>query len=231
MTSTVRSLFVAAGVSASGVVRWRERIPPPRYGEPGTGVYVVALTDSLDSARGALPECPLSREAVQQLLDVRPELTLDGERPEVDDLAERLAAFWCPDEVVVYIGRAGPRIRVKVSELSGRVAEFYTTSLGARSPHAGGWPIKTLANLGDLFVQYAYCDDVATREQRMLDAFAAGLSAPTRKTLHDAAPPMPFANLESAAGRKAHGIKGARRPGAAPPRRFPSGQPSAGPSL
>src|SRR5262249_28370986 len=56
-----------------------------------------------------------------------------------------------------YVGRAGPRKRVMVSELADRVTEYCTTPLGARSPHAGGWPLKTLANLHEVAVHFAYC--------------------------------------------------------------------------
>jgi hypothetical protein len=73
--------------------------------------------------------------------------------------------------------------------------------------------VKTLANLSDLYVHYAYCDDVLTRERLMLEAFAESLSQETRDALYDATHVMPFANLEDGPGaRKAHGIKGARAP-------------------
>lgn len=203
--STVESLFAAACVARTGVVPWGTRIPPPEESRIGTGVYVVALTDELNSTERAGSVCRLSKDALVELLDARRELTLDGERPDAETLGERLASFWCPDEVVLYIGSAGPRQRVRVSELSDRVAEYYRTPLGARSPHAGGWPLKTLTNLSDVYVHYAYCADVLTRERLMLKAFADGLSAETRAALHDATRVMPFANLRDADGaRKAH---------------------------
>jgi hypothetical protein len=188
------------------------RIPAP-VETMGTGVYVVAITDGLDSTKEAVTACPLAEPALQELLDVRSELTLDGERPDPSTLGQRLSGFWCFDEVVVYIGLAGPRRKVKVSELSDRVMEYYSTRLGARSPHAGGWPLKTLKNLSDLYVHYAYCDDVEARERLMLNAFAERLSDETRSALYDAAQIMPFANLRDGQGRrKAQGIEGARAP-------------------
>ena len=60
------------------------RAPVPRAGK---GVYAIALAEALD-------ECPLSAAALEELLDVRRELTLDGERPEANELRERLTAFW-----------------------------------------------------------------------------------------------------------------------------------------
>ena len=107
MPSTVASLFDAGGVKHQGIAAWGQRIPAPPSSFH-TAVYVVALTAHPDSLSEAVLTCPLWLEAVQGLLDVRPELTLDGRRPELAELAERLASFWCPDEVVLYIGRAGP---------------------------------------------------------------------------------------------------------------------------
>jgi hypothetical protein len=39
------------------------------------------------------------------------------------------------------------RKQVVISPLSDRVAEYYTTPLGAAPQHASGWPLQTLANL------------------------------------------------------------------------------------
>jgi hypothetical protein len=164
------------------------------------------------SARAA---CPVSTAAVEALLDARPELTLDGSCPDARQLGARLTGFWCPDEVVLYIGRAGPRphTRIKTSELSDRVAEYCATPLGARSPHAGGWPLKTLTGLDELHTHYAYCADDRTAEEQMLDRFAEQLSDGTRNALLDSTYVMPFANLEDGhRRRKLHGVRGARAP-------------------
>jgi len=219
--STVASLFTAANAELVGVVQWGERIPPPKGG-PGTGIYVVSLTGAADRLDGTLPACPISTAAVSELLELRPELRLDGCRPDAAQLAGRLAAFWCADEVVLYVGRAGHRKHIEVSELADRVTEYYTTPLGARSPHAGGWPLKTLANLDELHVHYACCADYIKAEQRMLDRFAEQLSNSTRESLYDSIVVMPFANLQDGHGRrKPHRIRGSRAP-----RKPPSQQPA-----
>jgi hypothetical protein len=145
---------------------------------------------------------------VRELLEVRQELRLDGRRPDVARLAERLARFWCPYEVVLYVGRAGPRKHITVSELADRVTEYCATPLRARSQHAGGWPLKTLAILDEVHVRFAYCADYVNAEERMLDRFAGQLSNSTRETVV-----MPFANLQHGHGRrKPHGITGAWKP-------------------
>jgi len=47
---------------------------------------------------------------VQELLDARPERRLDRARASAQEIAARLARFWFPDEVVVYIGCAGTSV-------------------------------------------------------------------------------------------------------------------------
>jgi len=211
----VADIFAAAGVTPAGVVRWGEPVALPASPVvAATGIYVVALTQHLDELDGCLLAAPISDAAVDELLDARAELTLDGVRPTRQRLLARLAAFWFPDEVVLYIGLAGPRRRRPApGELAKRVGEYYATPLGARGPHAGGWPLKTIGCLGDLYVHYAYCEQVDAAEDAGIAHFAEGVSDDTRSRLYDPMRVMPFANLEFPKGNaKAHGIRGARAP-------------------
>jgi hypothetical protein len=217
MPSTVADIFAAAGAQPAGVVAWGEPPSPPRQSAAAaTGIYVVALTDQLDSLTGWRAQAPISAAAVDELRAVRRnELRIDGAlEPTRDALVARLAAFWFPDEVVLYIGLAGPRkSRPAAGELAKRVMEYYGTALGARGPHAGGWPLKTLSCLDELCVHYAYCGDVNRAEDRCIARFAAQVSPTTRERLRDPVRVMPFANLEFPKGNaKAHGIRGARAP-------------------
>jgi hypothetical protein len=197
--STVDSIFSAAGLARAGVVPWGTTVPIG-----GPGVYVVALTSETSSTDAAMERCPIDLGAIDEILDARPELTLDGERPSPQALADRLAAFWLPDEVVLYIGLAGTR-------LAKRLGQYYLTALGARSPHAGGWFLKTLGVLPGLHVHYAACADPANAEGEMLEAFRSSVSEQSRAALYDPERPLPFANLEYPPRvYKRHGIKGAK---------------------
>lgn len=168
------------------------------------GVYVVSLSDELDSRTQALETCAISTPTLQEWLDVRPELRLDGVRPTVVDLSRRLSAFWLSDEVVVYVGLAGTSLRA-------RVRQFYGTPIGARRPHSGGYFIKTLANLDEVYVHWATTDDPATAEDELLRTFCNAISSRTRSRLLDPDHPFPFANLEWPKGaRKRHGLSGVR---------------------
>ena len=201
MPSSVADVFAAAGLSPGGAVRWGDRVALD-----SPGVYAVALTADSGAVTGTLQTCPLSAEAVAELLAVRPELRVDGQRPSPAELSARLAALWLGDEAIVYLGLAGTSLRR-------RVGQYYKTPLGARRPHAGGWPLKTLAVLPKLWVHFAPCADPTTAEQAMFGAFMGGVRAGARAALHDPSLPIPFANLEAGKGqRQAHGITGAREP-------------------
>jgi hypothetical protein len=93
------------------------------------------------------------------------------------------------------------------------VRQYYTTPLGARSPHAGGHWLKTLTNLEELFVHYAPVPDPNSAERAMLNRFCVKVSEETREALFDPARPLPFANLDwPGRGAKRHGIRGSRAP-------------------
>lgn len=198
MPSTVGEVFADAGIQRGGAVPWGMTAP-----NPTPGVYVVSLTAEPHAIQG-LPAAPISISAAEELLTTRPELRVDGARPSPEDLVARLAAFWLPDEVVLYIGLAGTSVQQRVSA-------YYRTPLGARSPHAGGWFLKTLSNLGELHVHFGECSDPAGAEDDMLAGFSSRVSDLSRRHLHDGERPIPFANLEWPRGRKkGHGITGAR---------------------
>jgi len=179
-------------------VRWATPVP-----QTAIGIYIVALTDDPDSVAGALADAPIAAERLTHLLKVRSELRLDGARPTATELARRRSAFWFPDEVVLYIGLAGQPLRT-------RVRQYYATPLGAKRPHAGGWWLKTLAVLGELWVHDAATPDYETAERSMLNAFAEAVSPTSRAALQDSERVAPFANLRTGGGGvKDHGITGA----------------------
>ncbi len=197
MPSTVAEVFAAAKLPPAGEVAWGTPVPLD-----APGVYVVALTDNLQFRSGALSEAPLDGDALERLLAARPELRLDGARPDFEELATRLRLFWLA-EVVLYVGLAGTSVRK-------RVRQYYRTPLGARRPHAGGWWLKTLTVFDQLRVHWAPTADPEAGETAMLRGFAGGVSPPALAALHDPERVAPFANLRCGSGLvKRHGITGA----------------------
>jgi len=128
---------------------------------------------------------------------------MDGLTPTLEDLYARIESFWIADEVVVYIGLA--------TNLSKRLSQYYRTPIGAPKPHSGGYFLKLLSSLSNLWIHYAECDNFDVAESAMLKRFCANVSVESRRTLRDSRHPFPFANLEWPRGtRKAHGFSGVR---------------------
>jgi hypothetical protein len=214
--STVADIFASAGAKPGGVVRWGQ-VParPPRKNASTTGIYVVALTNAVDRVEGTRPKAPIALPALRKLIERRPELRLDDvPNPPAQQLRKRLGQFWFADETVLYIGLAGARRTPhRDGDLPHRVDEYYGTRIGAKSPHAGGWPLRTLACLGELWVHYAYCRNVHDAEDDCIGYFADHVSWEARGRLRDPVRVMPFGNLEFPKGtRKDHGIGGACGP-------------------
>jgi hypothetical protein len=200
MPTTIAEALAAVGLRRKGVVKWGTK---PQESSPG--VYIISLTESLDTFDGKLSEAPLAAAKFESWLDLRPELTLDGVRPTVQQLMGRIRCFWIPAEVILYIGKA--------TMLSDRLGDYYNTKIGARRPHAGGHWLKLLSNLDRLWVHYAEYDDPKHAEDEMLRQFCGNVSDGCKSTLLDSAHPFPFANLEWPLGvRKTHGIRGSREP-------------------
>ncbi|QQQ63242.1 hypothetical protein [Paenarthrobacter ureafaciens] len=199
MTISVGELFGKTGLEPAGVVRWRTPIP---LNVPG--VYVVASTASLDDAIGRVPAYRPDLEAFRSLRKLCPNPTIDGVEASDQELADRIGAYWIPESPILYVGLAGTSVRK-------RVGQYYATGIGKRSPHAGGWWLKTLADLENLYVHYAAASDPQKAEKHLLSTFAASVPATVKEALHDNERIAPFANIDAQRGlRKRHGLQGVK---------------------
>lgn len=174
---------------------------PVPWGTPALtrapGIYIVELPAALEAA-------PIAFSAVRAWIRRVPTITVDGSLTTGTALAARLAAFWLPSATVVYVGQASGPVR-------GRVAAYYRTPLGNRSPHAGGHWIKTLSCLNECLVWSAATDDYDEAERELLDDFSRTVPAAESRALGDPSLVLPFANLKNGHGQvKAHGIGGSR---------------------
>lgn len=195
MTISVGDLFIGCGLNPVGVVKWRDQIPLDL-----PGVYVVASTPDLGDPIGRMGTYHPDPKAFNSLKTACPSVTIDGRPATHGELSERIGSFWIPDTAILYIGLAGTSVRKRVNQ-------YYITRIGQRSPHAGGWWLKTLLDLESLFVHYAAAEDPKSVEAMMLRTFAAAVPQPMRQLLHDSERIAPFANVDVQAGlRKRHGL-------------------------
>ena len=85
MPTTIAEAFATVHLVREGIVsvRWGTK---PTTSE--RGVYIVSLTESLDTCDGNLMEAPLAVAEFQRWLDLRAKLTLDGIRPTVEQVSK-----------------------------------------------------------------------------------------------------------------------------------------------
>ena len=91
MDPSAPGLLRSIGLLADGPVQWGRPIPAV-----GPGVFVVELP-------AARPTAPIELTRVGKWLERVESLRLDGTRPTSRSLAARLAAFWLPSQVVLYV--------------------------------------------------------------------------------------------------------------------------------
>ena len=172
-----------------GPVPWGRPIPARR-----PGVFVIELPAPLATA-------PIELTRVGKWLEHAPTLTLDGERPTSRALTARLASFWLPAQVVLYVGSSE-------GSIGGRIAAMQKTALGDRRPASGGHWLQTLTALPKTRVWWAETEAVEEYEDAVLAAFGAAAGAGTAK-VSEAGVVLPFANLRRPTGeRRVTGISG-----------------------
>ncbi len=189
---TAATLLRQVGLLADGPLPWGRAVPAR-----GPGIYIVELPAPVVTA-------PLELTRVGKWLERVPDLRLDDARPTSRALATRLASFWLPGQVVLYVGAT-------TGSIGGRVKAMEATPLGDRKPSAAGYWLKTLRDL-PLRVWWAATDAIEEYEDAVLSAFEAAVPEAEREVLPDAArdPLLPFANLRRPTGeRRRTGIRDA----------------------
>ena len=210
---TAPALLREVGLLPDGPVPWGRPVPARK-----SGVFVVELPSPL-------PTAPIELTRVGKWLEHVPTLTLDGARPSSRALAARLASFWLPTEVVLYVGATQATI-------GARVAAMQRTALGDRRPHSGGHWLHVLTALPGTRLWWAETDAVEEYEDALLGAFAAAVSGGSTPVAGgaaaggstagttDAGEILPFANLRRPTGeRRSSGLAGSllAEPMAPPP--------------
>src|ERR1035437_4388009 len=121
-------LLRAVGLAVEGPVLWGHPLAAS-----GPGVFIVELP-------AAQPKVSIDPAAIREWLDRSPQLRLDGQRPTVAELQSRLASFWLPSQVILYVGSSKKSV-------SARLLGMSKTPLGERRPQPAGYWLKTLRDL------------------------------------------------------------------------------------
>jgi transcription elongation factor GreA len=188
------TLLRDAGLVVDGPSPWGRPIPAR-----GPGVFVVELPTPR-------PTAPIELARVGKWIERVPTLRLDGSAPTSKALVSRLASFWLPGEVVLYVGASK-------SSVASRASAIERTVLGDRRPHSGGHWLHTLSVLPSTRLWWAETDAPEEYEDALLSAFADGVSDGDRAGLPEGSIVLPFANLRRPTGEhRASGITGSLLP-------------------
>ena len=184
------SLLRAVGLMADGPVVWGRKVPPT-----GPAVFIVELPEPRATA-------PIELTKIGKWIERVETLKLDGARPSSKALTARIAAFWLPSQVVLYVGATS-------SSVGQRVTAMGQTALGDRRPASAGHWLQTLRSLDGIRVWWAPTEATEEYEDAVLTEFAGRVPAADLAGLPDREIVLPWANLRTATGeRKATGITG-----------------------
>ena len=196
-TAGAVDLVRTVGLLPDGPVRWGAHVRSAR-----PGIYLIELP-------GPLPRAPVDMSPVGTWIERVPTLAVDGSRPTGRDLAHRLAAFWLPDQVVLFVGSTD-------RGLGQRVDELVHTPLGDPAPHPDGRWLATLRGLEQARVWWSETDAPEEYEDAILGAFAQAVDPTVVAALYDPTVVVPFANMATPTGLpKDHGITGDLLPASA----------------
>ena len=145
-------LLRAVGLAVEGPVLWGHPLAAS-----DSGVFIVELP-------APRPKVAIDPSAIREWLERVPELRLDGQRPTVAELQSRLASFWLPSQVILYVGSSKKSV-------SARLLGMFKTPLGERRPQSAGYWLKTLHDLPRARIWWSATPDPELYEDSLLDEF------------------------------------------------------------
>lgn len=192
---TVNDIFNKVGLTPSLPYKWGTTIP-----EHGNGVYVVSTSSDPARNEGISNQCSIDKDVFIKWKEFAPELNVGGEHS-LEHFNHELNKHWKPNQNILYIGESSS----ETNGLAKRIKQFYDHQAGWKGPHTGGYWIKLLAQLNDLYVYYAVCNNPRDTEFKMLICFIEQSTGKSFYELENLGSHLPFANLKVDFQRK-HGI-------------------------
>jgi len=202
MPTTIRQLFHKFDIKNFHHVKWATK-----FDEINEGIYVVCTSNYPDRHLGTTNMPVFDDRQINLCISTSINFQVDGLPATLENIKNRLAEFWLPDESILYIGKAPKRL--SGSGISRRVSEYFSTAIGNGGPHSGGQWIKTLKGINTFSVYYGVCQKSADIENKMLRFFMSNVSKDSLSILYDKNLPLPFANIKYT-GNKKHGLQNQR---------------------
>jgi len=185
MPISVDQIFKEFKLTYSRPYKWNEKVDADF-----NGVYVISLSPNPKEA-STIDEIDISKEAFNRWLKEAPDLEIDNIKvSNIEQVRSYLNKFWHKSENIIYIGESTS----KTNPIQKRINQFYIHKVGQKGPHTGGYWIKLLSCLDDLYVYFAETSNPRETEFKMILRFAELISGKNIFQIKDLAASFPFAN-------------------------------------
>lgn len=187
MPVTVKAIFNKVGLEPSTPLKWRNSIPIK-----GNGVYVISSSSNSTINKGITSSCKVNEEVFKKWKSFSPELHVNNIST-IEAIEKEIKKFWKPKENILYIGESSS----ETNGLAKRVNQFYIHQVGWKGPHTGGYWIKLLSQLEELYVYYSVCDHPRDTEFKMLLYFMEQSADKSFYEIQELGKHLPFANMKA----------------------------------
>ena len=185
MPTTIAALEAKFNVKVKKTIKWGTSVL-----ENSHGIYIISTNSDTHYLPSNISSISFDENQLNEWRKNAPNMQLDNEQVTNESLQKRLTQFWLSDETILYIGKA------ERQTLSKRVHQYYNHKVGKISNHKGGYWLKTLSNLNELYVHLIPTNDSHNIEKQMLQYFIDNVSNQSKNSLIDKELCLPFANLQ-----------------------------------
>ncbi|WP_159798874.1 hypothetical protein [Flavobacterium sp. MK4S-17] len=186
MSISVDSLFKTVNLKYSKPYKWNEKLDANI-----NGVYVISTSnDPLIHNQNKI-ELNICQQTFNSWLNDAPNLEIENEKVFcISQVKHYLMRFWDENENILYIGESTS----KTNPIQKRINQFYIHKVGKKGPHTGGYWIKLLSCLDDLYIYFAESQNPRETEFKMILKYVELKSGLNLFELDNIADYFPFAN-------------------------------------
>jgi len=197
MSTSISELEEVFCLRVTQSVKWGTTIHENNY-----GIYIISSSQKIGLSPNYKSAVYFNDNQINIWMQNAPCMMLYNNKPTILNLKQQLMKFWLCDEPILYIGKA------EKQSLHERINQFYRHNVGKKSPHKGGYWLKLLSNLNDLYIHILPTEDSHKIEEKMLEYFMGNVSKESKQNSVDDKLCLPFANLQLRSGIiKNHGLK------------------------
>jgi hypothetical protein len=187
MSISVDQLFKEFNLTYSEAHRWNQKLDADF-----NGVYIIS-TSADPFKHNSIHEINISPDAFAQWKKEAPDLEIEGTLvTDIEQVKSYLNKFWHKTENIIYIGESTS----KTNPLQRRINQYYIHKVGQKGPHTGGYWVKLLSCLDDLYIYIAECSNPRETEFKMILKFSEILSGRTIFETNNLSTFFPFANAK-----------------------------------